>query len=69
MDVDLYRSVYDTVKWLYPRMVPGGVIVFDDYGFPQCDGAKVAVDRFFKDKPEQVTYLPTGQAFVIRSFA
>ena len=67
VDVDLYRSVYDTVKWLYPRMVPGGVIVFDDYGFPQCNGAKVAVDKFFQDKPESVIYLPTGQAMVIRN--
>ena len=66
VDVDLYRSVYDTCQWVYPRVVPGGVIVFDDYGFPQCHGAKVAVDKFFEDKPEDVIYLPTGQAVVLR---
>jgi len=66
VDVDLYRSVFDTTKWVYDKVVPGGVIVFDDYGFPQCDGAKVAVDEFFEDKPEHVVYLPTGQAVVFK---
>jgi O-methyltransferase len=48
-------------------MIPGGVMVFDDYGFPSCKGAKKAVDEFFKEKPDIGLYLQTGQYIVIRS--
>lgn len=41
-------------------------MVFDDYGFLSCPGAKLAVDQFFSDKPEYPCHLPTGQCFVIK---
>lgn len=65
-DVDIYRSVLDCCRFFYPRLVPGGVIVFDDYGRNSCPGAKHAVDEFFANTPEQPVYVPTGQAFVVK---
>lgn len=50
----------------YTRLNPGGVLIFDDYGFPTCPGAKRAVDEFFAAVPEHSVYLPTGQAVVTR---
>ncbi len=41
-------------------------MVFDDYGFLSCPGAKEAVDAFFTDKPEQPLYLSTAQAVVFK---
>jgi O-methyltransferase len=66
VDVDIHRSVVDCCKFLYPRMTFGGCIVFDDYGFPSCPGARQAVDEFFADKPEEPLVLPTGQAVVFK---
>lgn len=66
VDVDLYRSTLDCLDYFYPRLTTGGVLVFDDYGFPAARGEKDAVDEFFADKPEQPLVLPTGQAVVIR---
>jgi len=66
IDVDLYRPTLDSCKYFYPRMTPGGVMVFDEYGFPSAHGEKVAVDEFFADKPEQPVPLITGQAFVLK---
>jgi O-methyltransferase len=66
VDVDIYRSVLDCCDFFYPRMEPGGIMLFDDYGFLTCPGAKVAVDEFFSDKPERPCYLPTGQCVVTR---
>ncbi|MBO0728210.1 MAG: hypothetical protein J2P57_03055 [Acidimicrobiaceae bacterium] len=34
VDVDIYRSVLDCTEFVYPKMVPAGCMVFDDYGFP-----------------------------------
>ena len=66
VDVDIYRSVLDASTFVYPRLMPGGVIVFDDYGRPTCPGARKAVDEYFADKPETVLVLPTRQAIVTR---
>lgn len=66
VDVDIYRSVMDCCDFFYPRLHGGGIMVFDDYGFLSCPGAKLAVDEFFSDKAETPCYLPTGQCFVTR---
>jgi O-methyltransferase len=66
IDLDIYQSVLDAVEFAYPRMTPGGFIVFDDYGFASCPGAREAVDSYFADKPERPLVLPTGQAVICK---
>lgn len=66
VDVDIYQSVKDCCEFFYPRLVPGGIMVFDDYGFLSCPGAKAAVDEFFSTRPETPLYLPTVQCVVTR---
>ncbi len=66
VDADLYQSQLDGCIYFYPRMTPGGVMLLDNYGSLSCPGAKTSVDEFFADKPEQVIYLATGQAFAIK---
>lgn len=68
IDVDIYQSVWDCCTFFYPRLVPGGVMVIDDYGLRTCPGAKLAVDSFFATTPEAPCYLPTGQAVVTRLY-
>lgn len=38
IDVDVYQSGLDVVRWVTPRMVSGACLVFDDYGFSTCSG-------------------------------
>lgn len=66
VDVDIHQSVMDACTFFYPRLNKGGVMVFDDYGFLSCPGAKEAVDTYFADKPEQPLYLQTAQAVVFK---
>jgi O-methyltransferase len=66
IDVDLYQSVLDCCSFIYPRLPASGFMLFDDYGWPTCVGARQAVDRFFADKPEVPLVLTTGQALVVR---
>ena len=61
IDADLYESILDALKYCYPRMASGAIIVFDDYGSPTCLGAKKAVDEFFENKPETVMQLSGPQ--------
>jgi O-methyltransferase len=62
IDVDLYQSVTECLEFVYPRMTPGGIILFDDYGAPTCLGAKQAVDDWFRDRPEKPQFL-SGSAY------
>lgn len=66
VDVDIFKSVLDCCEFIYPKLIPGGLLVFDDYGFPTCPGARKAVDHYFSDKPEIPLILPTGQAIIIK---
>jgi O-methyltransferase len=66
IDVDIYQSVKDSIAYVYPRMVPGGYIVFDDYGFPSCASARRAVDEVFHNLREVPLCLPTGQCLVVK---
>lgn len=46
VDVDQYESVRGSLEYIYPLLIDGGYIIIDDYGCPNCPGAKKAVDEF-----------------------
>lgn len=47
LDTDWYESTKIELEILYSRLVPGGVLIIDDYG--HWTGCKKAVDEFFND--------------------
>jgi len=48
LDTDWYSSTKKELEILYPLLEKNGILLIDDYGYWQ--GAKKAVDEFFKDK-------------------
>jgi O-methyltransferase len=48
LDCDQYQSVRESAEFLAPRMVPGGVIWFDDS--PCLTGARIAVTELFAER-------------------
>jgi O-methyltransferase len=64
IDLDIYSSIKAACEFFYPRLERGGVLLFDDYGYPSCPGARAAVDEFFADKPETKMVMATGQCSV-----
>ncbi|MFD2874573.1 TylF/MycF/NovP-related O-methyltransferase [Mucilaginibacter ximonensis] len=46
LDTDFYESTAHELKYLYPLLVPGGVIIIDDYG--HWEGARKAVDEYIE---------------------
>ncbi len=64
IDVDIYKSVKDSLEFVYPRMLPGGIILFDDYGWHSCPGARQAVDEFAERMSLLPMILPSGQAII-----
>ena len=45
IDVDVYQSAADVFTWAWPRLVSGGICVFDDYGFWGCQGVTQYVEE------------------------
>jgi O-methyltransferase len=69
IDLDIHDAILDASEFFYPRIAAGGFLIYDDYGFPSCPGARRAVDTFYADRPEEPLVLRTGQCIVFRSGA
>jgi len=50
IDCDSYRSTRFVADFVYPKLVRGGILVFEDYGHHALLGARRAVDEFLVDK-------------------
>jgi hypothetical protein len=46
LDTDWYDSTYHELVHLLPRLMPGGVLIIDDYG--HWNGCRQAVDEYFE---------------------
>lgn len=69
IDVDLYKPIKESFEFFHPRLIPQGIIVFDDYGSIQFPGAKKAIDEcLVKYKKDFFLPLPSGQAFLIKDY-
>jgi len=54
LDLDLYLSTRDALAFIAPRLVSGGVIVFDDYGGYDSPGVTRAVNELLGDTSVQI---------------
>lgn len=52
IDVDCYEPTVTALEHLFERVVPGGLVVFDDYG--RVAGASRAVDEFLLRHPHRL---------------
>jgi O-methyltransferase len=52
LDCDIYQSYKECLEFFFPRLSPGGIILFDEYNDPPWPGCNLAVDEFFRDESE-----------------
>lgn len=66
IDVDVYESARGIVDWVWDRLVSGGIVVYDDYGFHNCSG----ITRFVEEQaalPDRIVlHNLNGHAIVIK---
>jgi len=68
LDVDLYEVTRFCLDFFDKRLVPGSVVIVDDYGFRTCPGVKQAVDEFMETERDYVGFhLLTGQFIIMKS--
>jgi len=68
VDADLYTSIMECIEYILPRLTPGGIIVFDDYGFRAAAGAKAAIIEGLGPQITNLIPLPTGQAVYLSQY-
>jgi O-methyltransferase len=65
IDMNGDKAERATLEKYYSKMVRGGIIYFDDYGwnYPKL---RKTVDEFFANKPETLLHFPSGNSIVIK---
>ncbi len=66
MDINAAKPTRAALDRFYPLLQPGGVIVFDDYGWKGYEDQRYEIDDFFSDKEERIFALPTGQGIIVK---
>ncbi|HVE43984.1 MAG TPA: TylF/MycF/NovP-related O-methyltransferase [Gammaproteobacteria bacterium] len=68
-DVDLYKPTKVALEHMWDLVVPGGVVIFDEYAIPPWEGESRAVDEFFagkKIKIERFDWASNPGGFIIK---
>ena len=66
MDLNNSTAEIAALEALFDRITPGGIIVFDDYGWATAKAQHDAESRWFADRGLQILALPTGQGLFIK---
>jgi O-methyltransferase len=68
MHIDLNNATAEiaALDTLYPRLSPGGVIVFDDYGWSSSHNQARAEAEWFKSRGLAIFSLPSGQGLHVK---
>jgi O-methyltransferase len=66
IDLNAAKPTQAALEYYYSKVMRGGVILFDDYGWDSYRETKEMIDNFFKDKPGMLMPLPTPQAIYYR---
>lgn len=65
LDMDLYKPTLEGLRFFYPKMVKGGIIVIHDYFYAGYEGVNVALKEFLNELADSVTPFPIGDAVSI----
>ena len=66
IDVDVYLSAKDVQEWVWDKLIPGGIIVFDDFGFGSTNGITNFVNEQRKLKDRAIIHNLNGHAVIIK---
>jgi O-methyltransferase len=66
IDMNCVAPEIAAADFFWDKLVTGGVIILDDYGFPDHFLQKQAFDEFAKKKNVSILSLPTGQGIIIK---
>jgi O-methyltransferase len=66
MDLNASAPTRIAIEYAYERLVPGGIIVFDDYGWGEVNDQRDVIHEVCAPFPETLIALPSRQALLIK---
>jgi hypothetical protein len=66
MDLNASAPTRVALEYAYERLVPGGIIVFDDYGHGAVNDQRAVIEEICAPLPENLIALPSRQALLTK---
>lgn len=66
LDMNCAPPEVAALEFLWPRLVPGALVLLDDYAYRGYGAQKLAMDEFARRRGVQIASLPTGQGLLLR---
>ena len=66
IDMNITEPEIAAADYFWDKIVSGGVMILDDYGFSAHINQKIAFDEWVKQKNVKLLSLPTGQAIIFK---
>jgi hypothetical protein len=66
IDMNIKEPERAALAHFWPKLVPGAVVIFDDYGWLAYREQKLAHDEFARSVGAEILELPTGQGLMIK---
>jgi O-methyltransferase len=66
LDLDVYESTRQSLDFIWPRLVSGGIVVFDDYGIHGCEGVTRLVNEVSAHADRLFIYNANGHGILIK---
>ncbi len=66
IDVDAYPSGKDVLDWVWPRLSIGGMVIFNDYGFPLTRGITRLVNEQLGLPDRMVIHNLNGNGIIVK---
>ena len=66
IDMNCVMPEVKAAEFIWPRLIEGGIILLDDYGWINHEEQKNALDAFAKSQGRRILSLPTGQGMLVK---
>lgn len=67
IDFNCVEPEREALKFIWNKLIKGGIIIFDDYAFPGHHNQKNSHDKFAEENNCLIYTCPTGQGILIKS--
>lgn len=66
LDMNIAYPELAALRFFWPRLVTGGIVVLDDYGWSNYREQKDQLDGFAREQGVEIALLPTGQGLLLK---
>jgi SAM-dependent methyltransferase len=66
LDMNCSEPEIAAIQFFWDRLVPGAVVLLDDYAYHGYLSQKLAMDKFAQEKGIKILSLPTGQGLLVK---